>query len=100
LARHLFSFPSDPQIQVPFVEALYSGGDFLNSIPNALSEDGIFVAQVGESASIVDPPEHLTLQRNRATFSQTLTRLGFQAIRDYEEVSPMDLGSVWFTIVW
>lgn len=81
-------FSSDPQIQVPFVEALYAGGAFLNSVSNALTEDGIYVAQVGESASIVDPPEHLTLQRNRAIFSQTMTKLGFQAIRDYEEVSP------------
>ena len=82
----VFSLYRDPQIQIPFVQALFAGGPFLSSIPNALSDEGILVAQVGESPSIVDAPEHLTLHRNRATFSRTLAELGFQVIRDYEEV--------------
>jgi hypothetical protein len=76
----------DPQIQIPFVEALYDGGSFLQSVPKALSSDGIFLCQVGQAPAIKDAAEEDTVNRNRANFFRSLTRLGFQGTRDYEEV--------------
>jgi hypothetical protein len=76
----------DPQIQKDFVEALYDGGPFLRSLPNALSENGIFVGQVGQAPSLKDPLEDHSLNRNRVKFIQSLIDLGFLSILDYEEV--------------
>jgi hypothetical protein len=78
---------SDPQVQKSFVDALYDGGPFLRSLPNAIASDGIFVAQVGEAPAITSPPEENSLSRNRMKFIQSLVDLGFESIRDYEEVS-------------
>jgi hypothetical protein len=76
----------DPQIQIPFVEALYDGGPFLRSIPNALGDTGILVAQVGEAADLGDAAEHLTLNKNRANFLRSLTDFRFEGVRSYREV--------------
>lgn len=78
---------SDPQVQKDFVDALYDGGPFLRSLPNAISADGILVAQVGEAPVINSPPEESSLSRNRMKFIQSLADLGFQSIFDYEEVT-------------
>ena len=43
---------SDPQVQKSFVDALYAGGPFLQSLPNALAPDGFLLAQVGEASGI------------------------------------------------
>ena len=78
---------SDPQVQKSFVDALYDGGPFLKSLPHAVASDGIFVAQVGETPDIRSPPEEHSLSRNRMKFIQSLVDLGFESIRDCEEVS-------------
>ena len=78
---------SDPQVQKSFVDALYNGGPFLGSLPNAVASDGIFVAQVGEAPDIISPPEENLLSRNRMKLIQSLVNLGFESIQDYEEVS-------------
>ena len=77
----------DPQIQKDFVVALYDGGDFLRSLPNALSENGVFIAQVGQAPILKSPSEDHSMHRNRVKFIQSLIDLGFQSILDYEEVS-------------
>lgn len=51
-----------------------------------MSEDGIFVAQMGEAPGIFDPSEEHSISRNRVKFIQRLTELGFETVRDYEEV--------------
>jgi len=75
----------DPQIQKGFVDALYDGGPFLGSLPEAIAKDGILIAQVGEASELKSPPEHISLNRNRVNFIRTLADLGFVALRDYEE---------------
>ena len=76
----------DPQIQKGFVDALYDGGPFLQSLPAAIAKNGILIAQVGEASRLKSPPEHISLNRNRVNFIRTLSDLGFVSLRDYEEV--------------
>mmetsp|Transcript_22076 Transcript_22076/g.61400 ORF Transcript_22076/g.61400 Transcript_22076/m.61400 type:complete len:871 (+) Transcript_22076:139-2751(+) len=75
----------DPQVQKGFVDALYDGGPFLRSLPNALAEHGIMVAQVGEANTINSPSGEYSMDRNRIKFIETLVSLGFPTVRDYEE---------------
>jgi len=75
----------DPQVQKSFVDALYAGGPFLQSLPNALAPDGFLLAQVGEASGIDSPSEEHSLDRNRVKFIQSLVDLGFESVRDYEE---------------
>jgi spermidine synthase len=85
----------DPQVQKDFVNALYDGSEFLYALPNALTEDGIVVAQVGAGGKIRDPAEHLTLNLNRVKFIQSLVSVGFPAVRDYT-----DGGHSGFEVPW
>jgi len=75
----------DPQIQKDFVDALYDEGPFLKSIPNALTDDGIFISQVGESVHMEDPVEQNTDNRNRVKLVKSLSRLGFTTVRSYSD---------------
>ena len=77
----------DPQIQKAFVDALYDGGPFLGSLPAAIAENGLLIAQVGEASQLKSPPENVGLNKNRVAFIRTLSDLGFVVVRDYEEVS-------------
>jgi hypothetical protein len=76
----------DPQNQIDFVDALYSDGPFLRSLFDALQPNGIVTAQVGQAASLSDPPEDYSINKNRLKFIQSLISLGFETVRSYEEV--------------
>lgn len=83
---HQPSFHRDPQIRKDFVNALYDDeGPFLKAIPKALSDDGIFISQVGESTHIDDPAEQYTDDLNRYRLVNSLSRLGFSTIRSYSD---------------
>lgn len=73
----------DPQLQKDFVDALYDEGPFLKSIPGALTDDGIFISQVGESPASDDPSEQLTESLNRYRLTKSLASFGFSTIRSY-----------------
>lgn len=78
-------FYSDPQVQKEFVDALYDGSPFVRSLPQALSHNGILVAQVGEASKLRSPPPEFSIDRNRLKFIRTLEVLGFASIQDYVE---------------
>ena len=82
----LFCHCRDPQIQKAFVDALYDGGPFMGSLPSAIADGGILIAQVGEASKMHSPAENIGLNRNRVNFIRTLGDLGFAVVRDYEEV--------------
>uniref|UniRef100_A0A7S4EJQ9 PABS domain-containing protein n=1 Tax=Pseudo-nitzschia australis TaxID=44445 RepID=A0A7S4EJQ9_9STRA len=84
----------DPQIQKTFVDTLYDGGPFLRSLPNALGENGIIIAQVGEGNTISSPSGEHSVDRNRIKFIETLVSLGFPTVRDYEETHSF-FGNPW-----
>jgi len=56
-----------------------------------MEEGGILIAQVGEASRMQSPAENIGLNRNRVNFIRTLGNLGFNAIRDYEEVRGISL---------
>ena len=77
----------DPQVQKVFVDALYDGGPFLQSLPKALASNGMFISQVGEAPYLDSPSEEYSLDKNRVKLIESLVDLGFESVRDYEEVS-------------
>lgn len=86
----------DPQNAVDFVEALYGDGAFLNSLYNSLTDNGVLLTQVGESAYIGDVaetyPENLNYQR--FLYEKAMKNQGFQAIMHYEE-SRSGFNGIW-----
>jgi spermidine synthase len=89
----------DPQVRKDFVEALYDGSEFLHSLPNALSEDGILVAQVGAEGLSKSPAEHLSLNLNRVKFIECLASIEFQSIRDFTDGGHSGFELPWQIIV-
>ncbi|VEU43344.1 unnamed protein product [Pseudo-nitzschia multistriata] len=77
----------DPQNAVDFVEALYGDGAFLNSLYNSLTDTGVLLTQVGESAYIGDIsetyPDNFNYQR--AMYEKGLKNQGFKMVFHYEE---------------
>mmetsp|Transcript_21922 Transcript_21922/g.52175 ORF Transcript_21922/g.52175 Transcript_21922/m.52175 type:complete len:861 (+) Transcript_21922:178-2760(+) len=89
----------DPQIQKDFVDALYDEGPFLKSIPNALSNDGIFISQVGEGATMDNAAEQYTDDKNRHRLVDTLSKLGFSTIRSYTDNGHSGFSSPWQFVI-
>lgn len=73
-------------MQKDFVDALYDGGPFMQSLPKALSDDGILIAQVGQAPDFRSSAEDFSINKNRVKFFESLVNVGFEHIRDYEEV--------------
>jgi len=89
----------DPQVRKEFVNALYDEGPFLKSIPNALEEKGIFISQVGESASTDDPAEKFTDNLNRLRLINSLVKLGFTNVQTYTDSMQSGFGYPWQFVV-
>lgn len=83
LFHRVVDFLSDPHDDVEFAVALYNNDEYITSLYNALSEDGILVVQVGESAQLADPAEELTMYKNRQIMIEKLTELGCESITIY-----------------
>lgn len=78
----------DPQIRKDFVDALYADGPFLQSLPNALGIEGIFIAQLGETSTLLTPAEEVSyVNQNRVTFVKSLAKRGFESVLTYLDVS-------------
>lgn len=58
---------------------------FVRSLSNALREDGIFVARVGEEASLDRAGAHRTSRRSEFAFMEHLKQQGFERIDEYAE---------------
>lgn len=77
-----FGFRSD------FIDGTYDApGRFLKLLPDALTSQGVFVAQADEAPTIHHPAHQYSVHRNRGQFVQHLINVGFQSVREYEEVS-------------
>jgi spermidine synthase len=82
---------SDPQVYEnseggEFAEALYHGQDFLQSLSNALTENGVLVAQLGPSPNYEQAAEDYSANQLRVKFVQSLGRLGFESMQDFDDV--------------
>lgn len=75
----------DPQDDVPFAEVLYNNDAFIRTLKNALSDDGVIVMQLGEAPVSVNPAEEMGRDKNRASMTDLLEKVGFESIHAYEE---------------
>ena len=82
----LLTTHSDPNSIVEFSDLLYNNSALIEAFFQALGEDGIFVAQVGESDEIDDPPESLDPDSQHfSAFLNGLQYAGFESLIDYDE---------------
>ena len=58
--------------------------DFIRSLYNGLTVQGILVAQVGAIPEYGDPPDHLSTFYNRAAMLHKLEEVGFKSIHIYD----------------
>ena len=58
--------------------------DFIRSLYNGLTVQGILVAQVGAIPEYEDPPDHLSTFYNRAAMLHKLEEVGFKSIHIYD----------------
>jgi len=75
----------DPQDTVGFASVLYQNLVFWQSIYNALTDDGILVAQLGDAPMLLDPADTNTDGKNRQLVIENLEEVGFQSMHVYEE---------------
>jgi hypothetical protein len=55
-------------------------------LPDWLSTQGVFVAAAGEAPALDSPPEEYSKQQFKDRFVDALVDIGFESVRDYEEV--------------
>ena len=53
----LFILPRDPQAMIDFAKALYTDVAFYAAVHRGLTQNGILISQIGESASVLDPSD-------------------------------------------
>mmetsp|Transcript_12738 Transcript_12738/g.16093 ORF Transcript_12738/g.16093 Transcript_12738/m.16093 type:complete len:463 (+) Transcript_12738:1555-2943(+) len=75
----------DPEDTVAFADVLYQNDVFMKSIYNGLNDDGILIAQLGGSPVLVDPPEEVSADKNRASMRRQIVGLGYQSMHSYSE---------------
>jgi len=75
----------DPQDTVEFANILYQDMSFWQSIYNALSDDGILVAQLGMSPEYNEGPDESNKNSRRAKNMEVLEKVGFVTTHSYEE---------------
>lgn len=81
----------DPLTEAGFPDILKNFEHFVGAIFNALTDDGVFVSQIGEDEDMRDYPEDILSEKS---FIRQLIKHGFQSIRDYSE-GKAGLGGVW-----
>jgi len=75
----------DPQDTVEFANILYQDLTFWKSVYNAITDNGILVAQLGNSPFIDDGADTSTYHKRRAAIIDVLHDVGFQTTHAYEE---------------
>lgn len=78
-------FCSDPNSEVEFSDVLYDNEEFSIALSNALGDQGILVAQLGQTDCIDDPPSSYEGSLQDA-FIESLINKGMQSIAIYEEI--------------
>lgn len=68
----------DPDDDVPFAQVLYTSNDFLNSLYNALTDEGILVVQVGRSPTFGQAADETGAFVNRHVLINKLDEVGFK----------------------
>jgi len=77
----------DPQDNVPFAKILYTDEVFVESLYDALSDDGVMVFQLGGAPYALDPPDEHTWSARRKDLIKLLEDVGFVDLRTYEDAN-------------
>jgi len=75
----------DPNDEIEFAVYLYTSDNYIQSLYNALSDQGILVVQVGEVPDVIDPADETGHFANRSIMKDKLSNVGFESIHVYEE---------------
>ena len=75
----------DPDKFVEIVGALYKDDAFTISLFKALSDDGIFVVQMGSVVEHDDPSLEIGPTKDTQHFMNTLEKVGFESMTSYDE---------------
>ena len=79
-------------MQRDFVRALYDERRFLRSLADAMSDCGVLVSQVGIAPKMYSPSDNNSINSHRAGFVSALVEIGFEHVRDFEEVRKNEAG--------
>jgi len=79
------TFISDPEDDIPFASVLYSSYDFVETLYNSLSENGVMVFQLGEAPDYTSPAAQFSSDSRREKFIHILEEVGFEALHLYED---------------
>eukprot|EP00581_Thalassiosira_minuscula_P004007 CAMPEP_0183735808 /NCGR_PEP_ID=MMETSP0737-20130205/47687_1 /TAXON_ID=385413 /ORGANISM="Thalassiosira miniscula, Strain CCMP1093" /LENGTH=719 /DNA_ID=CAMNT_0025969657 /DNA_START=170 /DNA_END=2330 /DNA_ORIENTATION=+ len=75
----------DPDKFVAIVGSLYKDNQFVDALFQGLSEEGVFVAQMGETDSIYEPAVEVGPFKDKAHMMKALESVGFQTLLNYDE---------------
>jgi thermospermine synthase len=75
----------DPNDSVEFAELLYTSDTYIQSLHDALTDDGILVVQVGQSPTVKWPADEMGAFAKRSEMMKKLDEIGFESIHIYEE---------------
>ena len=73
---------------------LYNSYDFVETLYNSLSENGVIIFQLGEAPDHASPAAQFTNDSRRENFIHLLVEIGFEALHLYED------GNCGFTAPW
>lgn len=88
----------DPNDTPEIAEDLYRSDNFIGSLYNSLTDDGILTVQLGETPWFTSPPDEVGLFTNRGIIIQKFQEVGFKSIHIYEE-SHSELYGPWSTLL-
>lgn len=75
----------DPEDDIPFAAMLYNSYDFLKTLYNSLSVNGVIVLQLGEATDYSEPAAQFTKASRREQLINLLVDVGFEAMHLYED---------------
>ena len=64
---------------------LYNDYDFVETLYNSLTDNGLIVLQLGEASSYTDPAEHFSKSSRRSFLIDLLEEVGFQTMHFFED---------------
>jgi len=88
----------DPNDDIEFAVELYTSDIYIQSLYNALTDNGILVVQVGEVPKQSSPADETGRFANRSEMQAKLAQAGFQSLHIYEEAHSKFLAP-WSTLV-
>jgi len=78
----------DPDKFVEIVGSLYKDNQFVDALFRGLTEEGVFVAQLGETDGIEDPAVENGALKDKANMMEALESVGFKSMHIYDEGHP------------